>query len=301
MAYQKDTVNTLAQAIDKFLSFCCLHGGYTRNPDSGTVKSIKKGDINWNFDSKLKFVNIINLVSNYIECWMSYDTGVSSSQMTSMSTWKFKEPFVAIHMFANQNTCSLVVEISNGVFTELAFGNVKDFTGDLQGGEFLVANGQMDGKNEAAGPYYSCVEYSRRASSFFNTPTLDVDNCPGTSYVRLANTNSPSDFVELGLDKGQYFCGHNNPLTSTLIERSPASNILRHTSPPLYFMRKDQMSNRYYVAGHIEGVRPCTMNLLQPVDVIMDRWMAFPMTSINDNSSMYPSCNMRGYLFDMGD
>lgn len=301
MAYQKDTANTLSQALDKFLSFCCLHGGYIRNQDSGTVKSIKKNGVNFNFNGVLKTATILQLRTYYLECWMSYDSGVSSPQRTSMATWKFEEPFVAIDMFANQNTCVLVVEIGDGIFTELAFGRSVDLTGDVQGGEFLVANGQMDGADTANGPYFSCIKYSRLASSFFNTPLTSDDACPGRSYVRVANTNSANDFVELGTNQNQYFCGHNNPLTNGLIVRTPASNILRHTSPPLYFMRKEPVSGQYYVAGYVDGVRPCTMHLLTPRDIIMDRWMAFPITSVVDNSSMYPPCEMRGYLFDMGD
>lgn len=303
MAYQKDTANTLVQVIDKFLSFCCLHGGYTRNPDSGTVKSIKKGDVNWNFDSALKTVDSYAnyRISKVCDCYMSYGNGVRQQHNSQMAVWQFNEPFVAIDMFANQNECVLVVEVSQGVFTELAIGKYVNLSDDTMFGEFLVANGQTDPGSHTP-TYANCTTHSLSKSSFFATPANEfVTKYQARSYVRLANTNSASDFAELNQNQNQYFGGHSNPLTEVLIARTPASNILRHTSPPLYFNRKNTALNMFYVAGYVNGVRPCTMHLLQPRDIIMDRWMAFPMTSVVDNSSMYPPCSMRGYLFDMGD
>lgn len=296
MAYQKDTANTVAQAFDKFLAFCCLHGGFTRLPDSGTIKSISKGNVRYDFDTSLKYRTANYNRGFYITCRMSIN-GVFQPIETYIATWTYEPPFVAIDMFANNNDCYLVIELSNGVFTQLGIGKVVDLTQDVTGGWFLVANGAMSCALSSPKEYYAAYEYDYRMSSFFNTPNVSASSTNNLSRSYIYD----EIFKETQTVSNTYFCGHLNSLTDSLIIRTPASNILRHTSPPLYYVDKNAVENTEYVKGYVYGCRPCQTYLLQPRDVIIDNWMMFPLTSVNDNSINYPSCEGRGYLFYTGD
>lgn len=295
MAYQKDTANTVEQVFDKFLAFCCLYGGYSRLPDSGTEKSITKGSVTYKFDTLFRTSNNNKLdKGSYISCKMTVN-GTTQPLITTLALWMYQPPFVAIDMFANANDCYLIIELSNGVFTQLGIGKVVDLTGDVQGGFFLQANGMLE-VNDISLNYQNCIGDSTMRSSFFGCPTSrDDTGINSRSYV------FDGTFKETQRNNTTYFCGHNNPLTDSLIVRTPASNILRHTSPPLYYVDKNTVENTEYVKGYVYGCRPCRTDLLQFRDTIIDNWMMFPLTSINDNISQYPSCQGRGYLFYTGD
>lgn len=295
MAYQKDTANTIIQAVDKFFEFCCLHGGFVRLPNSGIVRGIQKGSMKWYIEPVIVNANSTWSKGSVVKCWMETSGGVIQPQPTYLAVWMFTEPFVAIDMFANETDCFLMLEVSDGVFTQVGIGNVKGltFSNDVY---FLTANGAIS--TEASGRYYD-VTYDYERAAFFNCPTRRATSA---TKFKSGSYIYDGEFKETQYLNGvNFFCGHYNSLTDALIRRTPCSNNLRHVSPTIYYIAKNASENSQYLSGYIHGVRPCTCDLLSLRDIIMDNWMFFPCTALNNNNSLYPSGDNRGYLIWMGD
>ena len=198
---------------------------------------------------------------------------------------------------ASGDSVNLALEITPGVFTHLSFGNVSKF-GTWTGGEFLTGETFYMGSAYSAaqgftttwdtvistwgqmafGTGYSLYNYSRGNCGYVYNP---VNTYGDHRDFAIINGGTVSGSVPY-YDQGARFQGcyadtdAGNSLIQKLMYRSPNAYNGRAGLFPTYLTLYDAVSQRYILAGHVEGVRHIRMDSIAPKETIEVEWDVYP-------------------------
>jgi hypothetical protein len=198
---------------------------------------------------------------------------------------------------ATGDSVSLVLEITPGVFTHMSFGTVNKF-GTWTGGEFLtgesiymynaysVANGFQASWNSVITNYGSMAFDNGYNSGYYVNGLFSYVYHPVNSYgdnrdfamIRGGAVSAGvPDYNQRARFQGCYYDGSSgDSLIQPLMYRSPNSFNQRAGLFPTYLMLYDEVSQRWLLAGHVEGVRHLRIDLLTPKETIEVEWDIYP-------------------------
>lgn len=197
---------------------------------------------------------------------------------------------------ATGDSVSLALEITPGIFTHMSFGTVNKF-GTWTGGEFLTgemfymtaaysaASGFQDYWAVPGGygqmSFCTGYHYSYSTLGFFGYVYHPVnsygDHRDFAAIAGGAISSSAPWFNQRARFQGCYTdASAGDSLIQVLMQRSPNAFNERTALFPTYLTLYDEVSQRYILAGHVEGVRHARIDLLTPKETIEVEWDVYP-------------------------
>lgn len=204
-------------------------------------------------------------------------------------------PFTSYHLFTEGTVVHVAIEMSNGSWTHVNFGDITKY-GTFTGGHYLAT-------------MYSLPEsYSGDYMVFpLFGPILDigvVGFASSSAYLpyngkNYASFGSPGSMSDLDPNHNVIMAtGQNVGVVDCLIADQPNVFNDRATGPRLEVFLADNAtagSRLWMPLGYIPNIRPINIRDLNAKDIVNTDWMVFPCQSKNAASSVYTDTGNRGW------
>jgi hypothetical protein len=220
---------------------------------------------------------------------------------------------------ATGEAVSVILEITPTVFTNWHFGNITKF-GTWTGGEFLTGE-----------QFYMWIAYS--SSQGFSTTWNSIASSYGVqsfpwgyqtqypdymAYVYNpvnsygdyrdfaptigGSTHPPASGAYNYSQRAQFHgvyqdSASGNSLIQQLMYRSPNAWNNRTALFPTYLTLYDEVSQRYILSGHVEGVRHIRMDLIDPKETVEVEWDVYPHYQKSGDQMVAPISGPFGLAF----
>lgn len=287
MAYTQTTASSLQDVISQLCAFAVAQAGFTNNGTATyggkTYHRISKGGIYWTF------VDSYYSSKNHILLRMSYNISdtVSPTNLngqwdwTVMSCWGFAGPFPTLYMFSDGSAVHGVLELTNGIFNHISFGNIQK-TDTFEGGEYCASqffDRQYWDVGYNANRYYWDDHFG---STMFPGGWITRPYTSNLSYIRSVQvsgvTNAEGDFAAFSNNRNnQHAIGVGvNGILDPLMRDSPNSATLRTPLFPCYVNVRDPVTGLYRSTGYVGNIRLVNMKYVDPGEIILNDWQVFP-------------------------
>lgn len=316
MAFETGTPTTLDGLLQDLVAFAVNEAGFTEHtkitaglPAGNTTDMyiLSKGGIYWWFLGMQRTDADFGTYGE-LECRMMLVLPTVANMETEASGMYRKlkvallnrpsGPYTNYWLYsATGDSVSLVLEITPGVFTHMSFGAVNKF-GAWTGGQYLTGETcyMANAYNAASGfgttwntfisNYAQMAFDTGYAQSYYSQGHVGYVYNPVNSYgdnrdFALIRGTTPvsgtPDYYQRARFQGCYQdSASGDSLIQRLMHRSPNSFNQRSGLFPTYLTLYDQTSQRYLLAGHVEGVRHVRIDLLTPKETIEVEWDIYP-------------------------
>jgi hypothetical protein len=248
-----------------------------------------------------------------------------------MGIYYLTPPFAGYKFFSDGNNVFAVLEIQQGIYAHLAFGNVRKLT-PFHGGEYLVAtNGSRTNANSQYPWFAPGKEGTNNEGSqwLFSSAIKNFDGGEGSSAdgcgaVRIRNTYGDSrDFALMGQTQGLDASGEKVSAKGTVAYSTGTSTaggcmadsdsstfrIAGRNSPtmrppllPIYLTRSNDETeyNTCYIFAAVDSIRTVNMSNLEPATVTLGNWQCYPLAQKYGDTYTAPTSSFTGiaYLID---
>lgn len=304
MAYSQTTASSSADVISQFCTFAIANAGFadagTVTIGSRTLRRISKGGIYWHF--------IPFATGNGIKAYMAYSAQSSEDAVSSAgqgystycSCWAFPGPYPTLYMYAHSGCVHVAIELTNGIFNHLSFGNITK-TDTFTGGEYLTG-GSYQNTYSSPAQYYS-VGSSQQAAVFAGQ-SQGYSYSNGFGYMRAVKPagpyNNSQDFAPIGASSDYALrCAFSavNSMLERLLRDSPNTATLRTPLFPMYVSLFDSASGLYRLSGYVPGVRVCGNKYVDPAEIVLTNWQCFPLTQKDASALICAPCGNYGLAY----
>ncbi len=355
MAVQESpgAVASLDAFLDDLMDFAAAHAGFTRLSNTSVNGSTlyrlsRTGDSTMYWGFRQYYYNSSSTASQGYygrysirgRCMLTtptssnFWTNVSDTGPASiccMGIYYLTPPFAGYKFFSDGNNVFAVLEIQQGIYAHLAFGNVRKLT-PFHGGEYLVAtNGARTNATDQY-PWYSPGKESinyEGAQWLFSSAVKNFDGGDGSSAdgcgsVRIRNTYGDSrDFALMGQTQGLDASGEKVSAKGTVAYSTGTSTaggcmadtesstfrIAGRNSPtmrppllPIYLTRSNDETeyNTCYIFAAVDSIRTVNMANLEPATVTLGNWQCYPLAQKYGDTYTAPTSSFTGiaYLID---
>ncbi len=302
------TVASMQSVVDNIVNFAVTNAGYIDEGDvvtglpasfNTTLKRISKNGMYYYFHGAefsnalhtesavyCRMMRVLPTTANYITREINAQTVPSR-----MTVWRnLNGPFVGLNLYTDTNGIGVVLEVYDGVYAHMAFGEVDKF-GTWSGGQFLFCNSiyfitgsnyQFENVNNGFvfdGGFSGNGNISNYIYRPFEPATgLQDDFSTLGASIRLGQRCKS---VVLGTESA-------NPIREVL-EVSPNNATLRTTMFPVYCMfTRYSNTAEFHLQATIPLARVLNINVLSAEDIVDVEFKVFPLTAKDGDTSVYP-------------
>lgn len=295
MAYSESTSVADRDAfIQALVNFAVANAGFTDQgstfDDPYTIYHISKGSIYWNFVADLYISTWDDIPA--VSCRMTFAKILTRSAFTSTGTAGqvyatlmcvyHTGPFEKYYLYTDGVAVHCALQIYNGVFSHISFGNVTKF-GTWTGGEFLTANGcHLTYSGHTFQPWDASSNGIQ-----FDGGNCTLQNKRVTGYVRhliAAPTSDRYEFARLGAvteyDQKCIMTAQEGMMKEFMDTCGSIGFNLRAPLLPVYVRTYDTVTARWWLIGYVSGARLVSIEYISPEAIMENEWIAFPMIQL---------------------
>lgn len=290
MAYDTGSATTVDALMDAVVAFAVAQAAMTQTVsrvedfdagagvDNYDVVCLSKGGSHWWLRWKSNTVFGMPATSSAGATW----TTITGRPLNDCQWFPIFEPFTSYHLFSDGTCVHVFVEMSNGSYSAMSFGDMTKW-GTWTGGAYFdtsftsTASTQL---NQPAAGTHSWLFDGRSGSS-----------APGYGLVRVQFNDK--EFARVGVSNGGaavvtynrvFATGFAQGVYDEFIANSPNAINNRSAGVPVMLFLNDDIAggtNLLTPLGFVPGIRLINIKNLNPKDLVNTDWMVFPMQSKN--------------------